>query len=78
MTISIMLADDHPVVLQGLRVLLEAEPDLTVVGQAVDGLEALALLKRLQPQVLLLDLMLPHSTASKWPAVPSGGRPGRR
>ena len=78
MTISIMLADDHPVVLQGLRVLLEAEPDLTVVGQAVDGLEALALLKRLQPQVLLLDLMLPRLNGLEVARRAVRRAPGRR
>jgi DNA-binding NarL/FixJ family response regulator len=59
MTIKIMLADDHHVVRQGLRVLLEAETDFEVVGEAADGLEVIPLLERLQPDVLLLDLMMP-------------------
>ncbi len=54
-----MLADDHPVVRQGLRALLEAEQDFTVVGEAADGLEVAGLVERLRPNVLVLDLMLP-------------------
>ncbi len=56
---TIMLADDHPVVRQGLRALLEAEQDFTVVGEAADGLEVAGLVERLRPNVLVLDLMLP-------------------
>ena len=59
MTITIMLADDHHVVRQGLRTLLETEPDFQVVGETADGLEVMPLLERLQPDVLLLDLMMP-------------------
>jgi DNA-binding NarL/FixJ family response regulator len=59
MTVSIFLADDHQVVRQGLRSLLEAQPNFSVVGEADDGLDALAQIERLQPDVLLLDLMLP-------------------
>ena len=54
-----MLADDHPVVRQGLRALLEAEQDFTIVGEAADGLEVAGLVERLRPNVLVLDLMLP-------------------
>jgi two-component system response regulator NreC len=57
--ITIMLADDHPVVLQGLRTLLEAESDFRVIGEARDGLETVRLVARLQPNVLVLDLSLP-------------------
>jgi DNA-binding NarL/FixJ family response regulator len=56
---TIVLADDHPVVRQGMRALLEAEPDFRVIGEAGDGLEAAALVERLQPDVLVLDLMMP-------------------
>jgi two-component system response regulator NreC len=56
---TIVLADDHHVVRQGLRTLLESEPDFRVIGEAGDGLEAVQLVERLQPDVLVLDLMMP-------------------
>ena len=59
MSISIVLADDHPVVRLGLRGALEAEPDFAVVGETGDGLETLQLVERLQPDVLVLDLIMP-------------------
>ncbi len=59
MTVSILLADDHQVVRLGLRALLEAEADFEIVGEASDGLEAKALVERLQPDLLILDLMMP-------------------
>jgi DNA-binding NarL/FixJ family response regulator len=59
MGITIILADDHPVVRRGMRTLLEAEADLSVAGEASDGLEAVRLLERLQPDVVVLDLMMP-------------------
>jgi len=59
MTTSIVLADDHPVVRRGMRALLEAETDFTVVGEASDGLETVQLVERVKPDVLVLDLMMP-------------------
>ena len=56
---KIVLADDHPIVRQGLCALLEAETDFQVVGEAGDGLEAVALVERVKPDVLVLDLMMP-------------------
>jgi len=56
---TIVLADDHQIVRQGLQVLLKAEPDLSVIGETGDGLEAVALVERLKPDVLIIDLMLP-------------------
>jgi DNA-binding NarL/FixJ family response regulator len=58
-SISIVIADDHLIVRQGLHALLEAEPDLNVIGQTGDGLEAVELIKRLNPDVAVLDLMMP-------------------
>ncbi len=56
---TIVLADDHHVVRQGLRALLEAQPDFQLVGEAGDGLEAVQLTERLRPDVLVIDLMMP-------------------
>ena len=56
---SIVLADDHHVVRQGLRALLEAAADLVVVGEAADGAAALEMTVRLAPDVLILDLVMP-------------------
>jgi DNA-binding NarL/FixJ family response regulator len=58
MTIRLVLADDHPVVLEGLRALLDSEPDFIVVGQADSGQEAADLVAQLHPDVVVLDLML--------------------
>ena len=55
---TIILADDHRIVRQGLRALLESEPDLQLVGETGDGLEAIQLTERLQPDVVVLDLMM--------------------
>lgn len=57
--ITILLADDHHIVRQGLRSLLEAEPNFNIVGEAADGLEAARLAESLQPDVLVLDIMMP-------------------
>lgn len=57
--ITVVLAEDHHVVRQGLKALLEAQPDVRVVGEAADGIEAAELAERIKPSVLLLDLLLP-------------------
>ena len=57
--ISIMLADDHPIVRQGLKALLESEQNFHLVGEAGDGLEAVRLAIRLKPDVLITDVMMP-------------------
>jgi DNA-binding NarL/FixJ family response regulator len=56
--IKIILADDHQVVRKGLKALLTSESEFDVVGEANDGLEAMQLTERLQPDVLILDLMM--------------------
>ncbi len=57
--IRIVIADDHAVVREGTRTLLEREDDLEVVGEASDGEEALKLLETLQPDVAILDISMP-------------------
>lgn len=56
---TLLLADDHAVLRSGLKLLLENQPDLRVVGEASSGLEALNLAERLQPDLILLDLSMP-------------------
>lgn len=57
--INIILADDHSAVRKGLKALLGTEPDFKIVGEAENGREALELVEKLQPDILLLDLMMP-------------------
>ena len=57
--IRILLADDHAVLRAGIRVLLEMQPDMQVVGEAGDGLQTLARVRELQPDVVLMDIGMP-------------------
>jgi two-component system response regulator NreC len=58
-SIRILLADDHPVLRTGLRTLLEQEADMTVVAEASDGHETVALAQRLRPDVIIMDISMP-------------------
>jgi DNA-binding NarL/FixJ family response regulator len=58
--IRLIIVDDHPVVRDGLRGMLSSDPDLEVVGEASDGAEALALVASVEPDVVLMDLRMPH------------------
>ncbi|MFB7643259.1 response regulator [Streptomyces sp. NPDC058961] len=60
MTIRVLIADDQMMVRQGFTVLLNAEPDIEVVGQAVNGLEAVARTAELAPDVVLMDIRMPE------------------
>lgn len=61
-SIKVLIADDHPLVREGLRALIATEPDMDLVGEASDGVEAVDLAMSLQPDVILLDLMMPNKT----------------
>src|SRR3989338_89653 len=59
-TTRILLADDHAILRSGLRAILSLEPDLEVVGEARDGIEAIKLTKELMPDLVLLDIHMPR------------------
>src|SRR6202011_4173912 len=58
--IKVLVVDDHWVVRQGLRMFLDQESAITVVGEASDGSEALEQARRLRPDVVLMDILMPH------------------
>ncbi len=60
MTVTVLLADDHPLVRRGLRNLLDAETGFSVVGEAEDGLQVIQLAEKLHPDVVVVDLMMPN------------------
>ena len=76
--ITVVVADDHPVVLRGITALLAAEPDIEVVAQVTDGQEAVDAALRLRPRVIVMDLRMPvldgaDATATlkeRWPDAP--------
>jgi two-component system, NarL family, response regulator NreC len=75
--IRVLIADDHTIVRSGLRLLLQAEPDIDVVGEALEGGEALALVEKHQPDVVLMDIAMPgidgmeatRQIKARWPQV---------
>jgi two-component system, NarL family, response regulator LiaR len=58
--IRVLIVDDHSVVRTGLRVFLDLQPDMEVVGEAADGSEGVAMARRLEPDVVLMDLLMPN------------------
>ena len=58
--LSILIADDHPVVRDGLMGMLESQPDFEVVGEAADGAQAIKLVEELRPEIVLMDLRMPQ------------------
>lgn len=75
--IRVLVADDHTIVRSGVRLLLSAEPGIEVIGEASDGQEALALIERLQPDVVLMDIAMPNldglaatgEIKRRWPSI---------
>ena len=57
--IRVVLVDDQAMVRAGFRMILESEPDMTVVGEAADGLEALEVVRQTSPHVVLMDVRMP-------------------
>jgi DNA-binding NarL/FixJ family response regulator len=75
--IRVLLADDHPIVRVGLRALLEAEPDIAVVGEAGTADEAVELARTLQPDVAVLDISMPGNGLEALRRIASLGLPTR-
>lgn len=78
MSISIILADDHELVRQGLRALLESRPDFTVISEAGDGREAIEMVERLCPDVVVLDVEMPNFNGIEAARVISSQAKGTR
>jgi len=60
--IQVVLADDHPIVLAGIKSLLQSAPEIELLGEATDGLTALSLLKQLTPDIAIIDVSMPGLT----------------
>jgi two-component system response regulator NreC len=75
--IKVLIADDHTIVRSGVRMLLDAEPDIEVVGEALDGVEAVDLVAKLHPAVVLMDITMPgmdgmeatRHIKAEWPEI---------
>jgi DNA-binding NarL/FixJ family response regulator len=75
--IQVLIAEDHAIVRQGIRLLLDDQPDVEVVGEAADGRQAIALAERLEPDIVLMDLAMPgingleatHTIKKRFPNV---------
>ena len=78
MTIRILLADDHALVRQGVRLILDAEPDMRVVAEAGDGAEALDLVRTHEVDLAILDVSMPRQTGLQAARELSRRRPGLR
>jgi DNA-binding NarL/FixJ family response regulator len=74
--VQVLIADDHSVVRQGLRMFLGLDPELEVVGEASDGAEAVALSRALKPDVVLMDLLMPGTNGITATQQIRAGQPG--
>ena len=63
--IRVLIAEDHKTVRKGLKMIIEAEPDMTVVGEAGDGIEAVRLARKLKPNVVVMDISMPEANGIK-------------
>ncbi len=77
MAVRILLVDDHPVVRQGLRTLLEGRSEWQVVGEASDGIEAVEKVSTLQPDVVVLDVTMPRMNGIEACRIIQRKTPGR-
>jgi DNA-binding NarL/FixJ family response regulator len=78
MTIRVLLCDDQALVRGGFRMILEARPDLQVVGEAADGAQAVSLARQTQPDVILMDVRMPHlDGVQATRQIVAGGSPAR-
>lgn len=76
--VRIVLADDHTLLREAMRELLESEPDFEVVGEAADGAEVVELVGRLRPDVVLLDVEMPHNVPTETVRAMRAVSPGSR
>jgi DNA-binding NarL/FixJ family response regulator len=77
-TIEVLIADDHPLMRAAMRMTLTSEPDLKVVGEAADGLQAVRLAQRMRPHVVVMDIRMPTLdgvAATGYLTAPEQGRP---
>jgi NarL family two-component system response regulator LiaR len=70
-----LVAEDHPIVREGLRTLIASEPGMTLVGEAADGIEAVAKARALRPDVILMDLMMPRMSGLEAISEIKAGQP---
>jgi two-component system, NarL family, response regulator LiaR len=76
--IRVMIADDHSIVRKGIRALLATEPDIEVIGEASDGAQAVAQAEKLQPDVILMDMVMPQMDGVEAIRRIIANRPGAR
>ncbi|MFC6047782.1 response regulator transcription factor, partial [Methylobacterium hispanicum] len=76
--IRVVLADDHPVVLAGIRTLLNADPEVELVGEATDGGEALPMIRAVAPDVAVIDVSMPGLNGLELTERVTGECPGTR